>query len=138
MWADKGAEAYLGTSVAGFPNLFFMTGPNTGLGHNSIILMIEAQVGYILDALDLMDKKELTTLDVRADIQRSYNVALQEKIKKTVWSTGCDSWYQRDDGKNTTLWPSFTFSYMRRMNQFDPKDYVLSSPQLTRASLAAE
>jgi len=138
MWADKGAEAYLGTSVSGFPNLFFMTGPNTGLGHNSIILMIEAQVGYILDALDLMDKKELATLDVREDIQRSYNDSLQDKIKKTVWATGCDSWYQREDGKNTTLWPSFTFSYMRRMNQFNPEDYVISSPKLAHTPQAAE
>jgi cation diffusion facilitator CzcD-associated flavoprotein CzcO len=126
VWQD-GAEAYLGTSVAGFPNFFFVVGPNTGLGHSSMILMIEAQVQYILDGLQYLQKNKLYTADVKAEIQKKYNQDIQEKLSKTVWQNGgCKSWYQTKDGKNVTLWPGFTFTFMNKTRHFEPSKYELS------------
>jgi cation diffusion facilitator CzcD-associated flavoprotein CzcO len=121
-----GMEAYLGTSVAGFPNFFSIVGPNTGLGHNSIVLMIEAQVRYIMSALRLMKKRNLRALDVKRDVQATFNERLQQKLKGTVWMTGCRSWYLDKNGKNTTLWPGFTFDFLRRTRRIDPDCYEAS------------
>ncbi len=119
-----GAEAYLGTTVSGFPNLFLVVGPNTGLGHSSMIFMIESQVAYILSAILDMRAQKLRLLDVRADAQARYNRSLAVRLSRTVWSTGgCTSWYQTRDGKNTTLWPGFTFEFRRRTRRWDPADY---------------
>lgn len=120
-----GAEAYLGTTVAGFPNFFLIIGPNTGLGHSSMVYMIESQIAYILSALRVMDRRRLKMVDVREDAQAVYNKKLQGRLARTVWSTGCSSWYQTKDGKNTTLWPGFTFEYRLRTRRFDPGDYDL-------------
>jgi cation diffusion facilitator CzcD-associated flavoprotein CzcO len=118
-----GAEAYLGTTFAGFPNFFMIIGPNTGLGHTSMIVMMEAQIGYILGALRTMQKKKLKLLDVREDVVRRYNERLQERLAKTVWSGDCRSWYKTKAGKNTTLWPGLTIEYRARMASFDPQRY---------------
>jgi cation diffusion facilitator CzcD-associated flavoprotein CzcO len=123
----SGMEAYLGTSVAGFPNYFSIVGPNTGLGHNSIVLMIEAQVRYIMSALRLMKRRNARALDVRRDVQTDFNRKLQEKLKGTVWATGCKSWYLDRNGKNTTLWPGFTFDFLRKTRRIDPRRYELRS-----------
>jgi cation diffusion facilitator CzcD-associated flavoprotein CzcO len=121
----NGMEAYLGTSVAGFPNYFSIVGPNTGLGHNSIVLMIEAQVRYIMSALRLMKKRKARALDVRRDVQADFNRKLQEKLKGTVWATGCRSWYLDRNGKNTTLWPGFTVDFLLKTRRIDPRCYEL-------------
>jgi cation diffusion facilitator CzcD-associated flavoprotein CzcO len=122
----NGAEAYLGTTVAGFPNLFLLVGPNTGLGHNSMIFMIESQVEYVLDAIRTIDRRHLKYVDVRPDAQTPYNDTLKARMAKTVWSTGgCKAWYTTRDGKNTTLWPGFTFEYRHRTRRFDPAPYDL-------------
>ncbi|MGO8992444.1 MAG: flavin-containing monooxygenase [Polyangiaceae bacterium] len=124
-WKD-GAEAYLGTTVAGFPNLFLLVGPNTGLGHNSMVFIIESQIQYVLDAIRTMRDKKLKSVDVRQDAQRDFNEGLQARMAKTVWSTGgCKAWYSTRDGKNTTLWPGFTFEYRYRTRWFDPAPYHL-------------
>jgi cation diffusion facilitator CzcD-associated flavoprotein CzcO len=124
-WKD-GAEAYLGTSVAGFPNLFMVVGPNTGLGHSSMILMIEAQVHYILEAIKLMKKENFKSVDVKKETQTSFNTDLQQKLNKTVWqSGGCVSWYQTKTGKNVTLWPDYTFRFMRRTKKFEVEKYEI-------------
>jgi cation diffusion facilitator CzcD-associated flavoprotein CzcO len=124
-WRD-GAEAYLGTTVRGFPNLFFIVGPNTGLGHSSMVYMIESQLAYIQGALAAMEANKLRLVDVRADAQARYNQRLQGRLAKTVWSTGgCSSWYQAANGKNVTLWPGFTFEYRRRTRRFDAEAYEL-------------
>ncbi len=107
----NGAEAYWGISVTGFPNFFQMVGPNTGLGHNSIIFMIESQTQYIVDAIKRLSNKPNQFLDVKPEKQRIFNQNIQRKLKSRVWSTGCTSWYTRKDGKNFTLWPGTTFSY---------------------------
>ena len=124
----NGAEAYLGTSVAGFPNLFFVVGPNTGLGHSSMILMIEAQVHYIMECLKTMKKEKVKQVEVKKEVQELFNNEIQIKLAKTVWqSGGCTSWYQTQTGKNVTLWPGFTFTFMKRTNKFEPDKYEMLS-----------
>jgi cation diffusion facilitator CzcD-associated flavoprotein CzcO len=124
VWRDSGPQAYKGAAVAGFPNLLFVVGPNTGLGHSSMIFMIESHVNYLASALDEMDKHGLTSFEVREDVQRDYNDKLQRHMKKTVWTTGgCVSWYLDAHGKNTSLWPSFTFAFRRLTRKFDLAAY---------------
>ncbi len=125
LWRD-GAEAYLGMTVSGFPNLFFIVGPNSGLGHSSMVFMIEAQVAYIRSCIETMRDRRLALVDLREDVQRSYNERLQARLGKTVWATGCDSWYRARSGKNTTLWPGFTFEFRLRARRFDERHYRLS------------
>ncbi len=120
MW-QQGAQAYLGTAVHGFPNLFLLVGPNTGLGHNSIIYMIESQVHYVMQALRHMGD---AAWQVRAEVQASYNARLQMQLARTVWNTGgCKSWYRTAGGLNTTLWPDFTFVFRRATRRFKPGAY---------------
>jgi cation diffusion facilitator CzcD-associated flavoprotein CzcO len=121
-WRD-GAEAYLGTTVSGFPNLFLIVGPNTGLGHSSMVFMIESQIAYIASSLRTMRARRLASVDVRADAQARQNEHLHARLANTVWSSGCSSWYRTRSGKNTTLWPGFTFEYRLRTRRFDPADY---------------
>jgi cation diffusion facilitator CzcD-associated flavoprotein CzcO len=126
-WRD-GAHAYKGTTVPGYPNLFLIVGPNTGLGHNSMILMIEAQVTYILDALQQMQRQRIATVDVKPAVEQAYNAQLQDKLKRTIWNTGgCQSWYlDPRTGKNTTLWPASTWRFKQVTRQFALKDYDVS------------
>ncbi len=123
-----GAEAYLGTTVSGFPNAFMIVGPNTGLGHSSMILMIESQVQYILSCLQLMRSRRLQQVDILPEAQARYNRELQARLAKTVWSTGgCMSWYLTRSGRNTTLWPGFTFEFRYRTRRFDAENYKLAN-----------
>jgi cation diffusion facilitator CzcD-associated flavoprotein CzcO len=122
LWAT-GAEAYLGTTVAGFPNFFVLIGPNTGLGHSSLLLMMEAQVSYIVDTLRTMRACRLKWVDVRPEVQASYNEMIQARLKRSVWASGCHSWYLTRTGRNTTLWPGFTFEYRFRTRRFALSDY---------------
>ncbi len=110
-WSD-GAEAYLGSAVAGFPNLFLLYGPNTNLGHNSIILMLESQIRWIVQAVGRV--RPGGSVEVRAAVMRRYNDWLQEKLKGTVFATGCDSWYLTDTGRNTQNWPGTTLAFRWR------------------------
>jgi cation diffusion facilitator CzcD-associated flavoprotein CzcO len=118
-----GAEAYLGTSVAGFPNLFLLVGPNTGLGHSSMVFMIEAQVRYVADAIRTLRRRGWSWVDVLPGAQARYNRRLHARLARTVWASGCDSWYRTRTGKNTTLWPGFTFEFALRARRFDPRVY---------------
>jgi cation diffusion facilitator CzcD-associated flavoprotein CzcO len=122
------AEAYLGAVVAGFPNMFFLVGPNTGLGHTSLVYMIESQTAYVMDALRLMDQRGISTLEVRPEAQRSFNDEVQARMPSTVWMRGgCASWYIDPAGRNTTLWPDWTWRYRQRTARFDPEAYVLGA-----------
>jgi cation diffusion facilitator CzcD-associated flavoprotein CzcO len=119
-------EAHLGTTIAGFPNLFFLVGPNTGLGHNSIVFMIESQLNYVLDALRTMEARGAGSIDVRPDVQARYNAAIQKRLRNTVWNAGgCASWYLDHTGRNTTLWPGFTWPFRRLLRRFDADHYEL-------------
>ncbi|HLY30475.1 MAG TPA: 4-hydroxyacetophenone monooxygenase, partial [Ktedonobacterales bacterium] len=124
-WRETGPEAYLGTTVTGFPNLFILIGPNTGLGHTSMILMIESQLAYILDALRTVRQRGVQAIDVRPEAQQAYNARLQQRMRGTVWASGCTSWYLDADRRNTTLWPGFTWEYRWRTRRFDPQSYAL-------------
>jgi len=112
-WAN-GPSAYLGTMVSGYPNFFTLMGPNSGLGHNSMIYMIESQIAFVMDALRTLDARNAPALDVKAEAQRAFNAEIEAKLKKSVWGTGCTSWYLSPDGKNHTLWPDFTFKFRER------------------------
>ena len=120
-----GAEAYLGTTVAGFPNFFMVVGPNTGLGHSSMVFMIESQVAYVVDALKSMRAHRVAAIDVRPDVQRRFNDGLQKRLAHAIWSEGgCVSWYlDPKTGKNTTLWPGFTWQFRRATAHFRLADY---------------
>ena len=120
---DDGAEAYLGINVSGFPNFHMLYGPNTNLGHNSIVYMLESQINYILQTLEIMDKKRIKSLNVKEHIQENFNRRLQEKVKNTVWDQNCDSWYKTESGKNTNNWPGFTFIYRLLTRRIDLRQY---------------
>lgn len=115
---------YLGICVRDFPNLFLMAGPNTGLGHNSMVFMIEAQARYAVQAVKHLRARPGTFMDVRADVQAAFNEELQRKMAKTVWQTGCSSWYLQD-GHNMTLWPGFTFDYWWRTRRLRLADFEI-------------
>jgi cation diffusion facilitator CzcD-associated flavoprotein CzcO len=131
-------RAHLGAMVAGYPNLFLLVGPNTGLGHNSIVFMIESQCNYVLSALELMGKRGAAELDVRPEAQAAYNARLQERMRGTVWTSGgCASWYLDVTGRNSTLWPSFTWPFRERTRRLDPAQYELRAPRPAREPVAA-
>jgi cation diffusion facilitator CzcD-associated flavoprotein CzcO len=122
-----GMSAYLGTACHGFPNAFMLVGPNTGLGHSSMIYMIESQVAHVMEALRAMERRGAAEIEVRSETQTAYNAELQRKLEGTVWNSGgCRSWYLDAHGRNTTLWPSFTFRFRELARAFDPADYVLA------------
>ena len=119
--------AYLGTSVAGFPNLFLLLGPNTGLGHNSVVLMIEAQLKQVLKALDHLRRSGLDTIEPSEHAQRAFVERVDAKMRPTVWMQGgCRSWYVDASGRNSTLWPGFVPSFRRLLGRFRPEAYVMS------------
>ena len=98
-------------------------GPNTGLGHNSMVYMIESQVQYIADCLRVLRRRKARTMNLRADVQREFNERLQKQMQHSVWVSGCHSWYQTKSGKVTALWPGFTFSFRKRTRRVRPHDY---------------
>jgi cation diffusion facilitator CzcD-associated flavoprotein CzcO len=126
---QKRMSAYLGVTVSGFPNFFMLLGPNTGLGHNSVVLMIEAQVRYTMNCLKLMKRKKQRILEVRSEIQKSFVEEIYRRMAATVWqSGGCKSWYQdQTTGEITTLWPGSVVSYLRRTRSVSASDYMLTS-----------
>ena len=122
----NGAEAYLGISVRGFPNLFMLYGPNTNLGHNSIVYMLESQIAYVISALDTLERHGQRSLEVRERVQSDFNQRLQRRMRATVWDSGCHSWYKTENGLNTNNWPGFTFTYRRLTRRLEPADYEMS------------
>ena len=119
-----GAQAYFGTTVHGFPNLFLMTGPNVGLGHNSMIYMMEAQYAYILDAWRRMRRERLATVEVKLPAQQRFMEEIDRRSARTVWlSGGCRSWYLDAAGRNRTLWPGLALEYRWRTRSFDIGNY---------------
>ena len=128
VWSETGMSAYKGTSVADFPNLFFIVGPNTGLGHSSMVFMIESQVAFIVDALTGMRRNDYGTLEVRPEAQEAWSGDIQRRMKRTVWHTGgCASWYLDAHGNNTTLWPRTTFAFRDQLSRFDVGAYTVTA-----------
>jgi cation diffusion facilitator CzcD-associated flavoprotein CzcO len=130
-------RAYLGASIAGFPNLFFLLGPNTGLGHSSMVYMIESQIAHVIVALRHMRDRGAETIEVRREAQARYNTEIDGRMKGTVWTTGCASWYLDDTGRNPTLWPDWTWRFRRRAAQLRPDDYALDAPVAEPEPVAA-
>jgi cation diffusion facilitator CzcD-associated flavoprotein CzcO len=117
-------EALHGTMVAGFPNFFLIVGPNTALGHNSIVYIAEAQMDYILRALRYMDGAHLLSLEASPEAQAAYNAALQGKLDASVWvQGGCTSFYLDAQGRNSTLWPERAARFRQLLGTFDPSLY---------------
>ncbi|MCX6129684.1 MAG: NAD(P)/FAD-dependent oxidoreductase [Proteobacteria bacterium] len=124
---SQGAEGYLGVSISGFPNFFSIVGPNSGLGHNSIVFIIEAQAQYIFDALAKIKEAKLKYVEIKREKQDQYNQELNRLFKGTVWTEGkCVSWYHTNSGKNTTIFPGFSFQLRLRTRKFDPEAYHLT------------
>lgn len=123
---QNGAESYYGMLIKGFPNLFQLIGPNTTLGHNSLIFMIEAQVEYILKLLAEMKKQHADSIEVKAEIQDQFNVKVQHDLKNTVWSSGCNSWYTNAEGKNFVLWSGYTWKYWWETQRLDKKAFIFA------------
>jgi cation diffusion facilitator CzcD-associated flavoprotein CzcO len=132
-WA-AGASSYLGASVAGFPNLFLMTGPYTAVGHTSIVYMLESQFEYVLDALRQMKEHAVGAFDVREDALATFVDEMDHKQAKSVWNSGCRSWYLDANGRNTTVWPSFSFRFRSRTRRFDRSMYR-ADPRMTPQQL---
>ena len=121
-------RAYLGTTVAGFPNLFLLSGPNTGIGHTSLVVMLEGQLSYVVDAIRTADAAGAGAVEVRQPVVDRFNADVQRKAAKTVWNAGgCASWYLDDHGRNTVLWPDYTFNFVRRTRRFDARSYELTA-----------
>ncbi|HET9501044.1 MAG TPA: NAD(P)/FAD-dependent oxidoreductase [Marmoricola sp.] len=138
-WRETGQAAYKGTTVSGFPNLFQIVGPNTGLGHSSMVFVIESQIAYILSALQKMSEQGILAVEPRAEAQQAWNDDLQRRLRRTVWSTGgCASWYLDEHGRNTTLWPRTTFAFRNLLRDFDLEEYVAVPSALPSALPSAD
>lgn len=132
-WSN-GNEAFLGTAVNGFPNMFTMVGPNSALGHNSQVFMIEAQARYIVKLLKQMRRRGLGTAEVRLDVQRRFTTWLDGRMSQTVWQRGgCRSYYQDvRSGRNTVLWPDTSIAFWRRTRKADLNDYLAEPKRVAK------
>lgn len=123
-WGATGPRAYLGTTVPGFPNLFLLSGPNTGIGHTSLVYMIESQLPYVLGAVRHLEATGAAAVDLRPEVADRWDDELQAKLAPSVWNSGgCASWYLHENGRNPTLWPDFTFRFRRLTRRFDAEHY---------------
>lgn len=144
-WAD-GAEAFRGVAVSGYPNLFLLVGPNSGLGHNSLVFMIEAQVRYVMQCLTWLERGRLAAVEVRPEIQRAWNERLRDRFSRTVWQhepgrspwqLPCTSWYVNSKGRNTALWPGLSAGYWLAMRRPRLADYLPADELPTEAAGSA-
>ena len=134
----SGVHAYLGTMVPGYPNFFILAGPNSGLGHNSAVFMLEAQMGYVMRSMRLMRSKSYSSIEVRESVEAIFNENLQSNMKNTVWETGCRNWYQDARGKNVAMWPGHSFSFWARTRKIIEADYIFSSCPPKRKDFAGK
>ncbi|MCW2527814.1 MAG: NAD(P)/FAD-dependent oxidoreductase [Pseudonocardiales bacterium] len=126
---QAGMTALRGTTVPGFPNLFLIVGPNTGLGHTSMVYMIESQAAYVGDAIRTIDQHSIGSIDPTIQATAAYNADLQKKLEPSVWNSGgCRSWYLDARGYNSTLWPDFTFRFRRATRRIDLSEYRVEAP----------
>ncbi len=124
-WAETGMRAHRGTTIPGFPNFFMIVGPNTGLGHSSMVQIIESQIGYVRGAIKTMRERGHGALEPTEQAHDQWNQSLQRAMKHTIWVTGgCNSWYLDEHGRNTITWPHTTVAFRRRLSSFDADSYV--------------
>jgi cation diffusion facilitator CzcD-associated flavoprotein CzcO len=125
-WRTNGIRTHYGITVAGYPNLFFLLGPNTALGHNSVVFMIEAQIRYVSQAMGLVERSGAAALAPRESAQARFQSDIQRKLVSGVWTQGgCKSWYLDAHGVNRTIWPGYTWRYWQRTRRLDPAEYEL-------------
>jgi cation diffusion facilitator CzcD-associated flavoprotein CzcO len=123
-WKRDGMSGHRGTTFAGFPNLFMLVGPNTGLGHTSMVYVIESQVQYVIDALAAMRRDGLAAVEPKPEAQDAFNAGLKRQLDGSVWQKGgCSSWYLDEHGNNTTLWPDYTFRFRKLTSEWDREHY---------------
>ncbi|MGA9715151.1 MAG: NAD(P)/FAD-dependent oxidoreductase [Aeromicrobium sp.] len=135
---EHGVETYMGMMINGFPNLAFMLGPNTALGHNSVVFMIEQQTKFIIKLIDEMDARGVVAAEPTLDAQTAFNIEIQRLVEKGIWTQGgCTSWYLDSHGKNRTIWPKFTFQYWWETRKINAPDFAWSSPQTSGEGRAA-
>lgn len=133
----NGAEAYLGMTVHGFPNLFYCMGPNTGPGHTSVLVYTEPQYRYIAEAVSRMLTEGIAALEVKADVQAEFTRFIDERMKITNWTSGCKSWYLTDSGRNTTLYPGFAGEYVIKASRFHLEDFdIVRKADIERKQVA--
>lgn len=125
LWTRDGAQAHLGTTVSGFPNLFILVGPNTGLGHNSLIYMMESQIALVMRCVERLRAAPRSSIEVREEAQRAFNERLQRRLERTVWQSGCRSWYLDANGRNSTIWPGLCMEFRVATARFDWRDFRL-------------
>lgn len=124
-WCDY-PRAYLGTTIPEFPNLFIVTGPNTGIGHTSAIFLIEAQMNYIMASIDAVNQSGKRVVEVKAEAEQAYTSWVHKAMQRTVWqSGGCNSWYKSKSGKVIAMFPGFSFTFRRWTKGFKIKDHLL-------------
>ena len=129
-WRASGNETHLGITTAGYPNLFFLLGPNTTVGHNSTVFMIESQIRYVAQAIRHTERVGAETIEVTRTTQHRFQADIQRRLARGVWSTGgCDTWFLDDNGVNRALWPGFSWHYRLRTRKVDPADFQFSSPR---------
>ena len=121
-WKDE-PKNYLGMTASGFPNFYILYGPNTNLGHNSIILMAEAQAKYIAECVFEMNNNHWKTIEIKADIVDKYHAEIQQRLSKMIWATIDNSWYQSANGNIPNNWPGRTMEYRRRTRRVDFSKY---------------
>jgi cation diffusion facilitator CzcD-associated flavoprotein CzcO len=125
-WAGS-PKAHVGTTMTGFPNLFILLGPNTGLGHNSVLYMTEAQIEHLIGALRYMQRRGIDALEPTEHAQHAFVAGVDRRMRGTVWTAGgCSSWYLDRTGRNSTLWPDSSWSYYRRASKFDASEYTIA------------
>ena len=123
---DPFPRAYLGTSIPNFPNLFIVTGPNTGIGHTSAIFIIEAQMHYMMKSISTVLKKKAKAIEVKQQSEENYTQMIHSEMEQTVWkSGGCKSWYQSKSGHVIAMFPGFSFTYLRMAKNFKPNDHMI-------------
>lgn len=130
-WSGR-PQAYKSSTAHGYPNLFFMTGPNSGPGHNSLLVYVQGQIAYAVAGIRAILEQDLRWIDVKQDVQDAYNETLQKRLKSTTWMSGCSSWYLTADGFNASMYPGFATQYLRQMQDFRLRDYEVSSHAAAR------
>lgn len=130
---SSGAYAYRSVAVSGYPNLFFTFGPNSGPGHSSALVYMEAQIDYITQAIGSLLRFGWKSLDVRPEVQQRYNDDIQRRLQATTWNSGCQSWYLTEDGFNATMFPGFATQYVNQLKTVDLQDYRISVAELVDA-----
>jgi len=124
VWRD-GASAHLGLTVPGFPNLFLVYGPNTNLGHNSVLLMVESQIGYVVQAARRLAAGDVRAMQVRPEVHSAFDAQVQRRSGRTVFADGCHSWYRTANGRHTQNWPGSTLTYRWRTRRLREADFAL-------------